>query len=130
DELVLEGMLAHEVIHLRDGDAAVASLYLVLAGAPELLLRGAGWGTVLAVPVWPAALLMRLGRRIAMPPDREHRADIAAAMLTRYPPGIVDALEAAGGRSWGFGLADGFWFVPRGTPDEARRARADLVGEM
>ena len=130
DELVLEGMLAHEVIHLRDGDAAVASLYLLLAGAPELLFRRAGVGCLLAVPLWPAALLMRLGRRVALPGDREHRADIAAAMLTRYPPGIVDALEAAGGPSCGVGLADGFWFVARNDGDGPAEERAGLVAEM
>jgi Zn-dependent protease with chaperone function len=130
DELPLEGMLAHEVIHLRDGDAAVASLYLVLAGSPELLFRRAGVGVLLAIPLWPVALAMRLGRRIAMPPDREHRADVAAAMLTRYPPGIVDALEEAGGATSGLGLADAFWFAPRNASDEQALARADLVAEM
>ncbi len=130
DELALEGMLAHEVIHLRDGDAAVASLYLVLAGAPELLFRRAGIGLLLAVPLWPAALTMRLGRRIAVPEDREHRADVAAAMLTRYPPGIVGALETAGGGAGGLGLADPFWFAPRNASDTQIQTRADLIGEM
>jgi hypothetical protein len=85
---------------------------------------------LLAIPLWPVALAMRLGRRIAIPPDREHRADIAAAMLTRYPPGIVDALETGGGGASGLGLADAFWFVPRNASDEQIQARADLVGEM
>lgn len=130
DELVLEAVLAHEVIHLRDGDAAVASLYLVLAGAPDLLLRRAGVGCVVAVPLWPAALLMRIAARVAMPSDREHRADVAAAMLTRYPPGLVDALESAGGSSCGLRIADGFWFVARNGSASAAEDRAGRVAEM
>ncbi len=130
DELVLEGMLAHEVIHLRDGDAAVTSLYLVLAAAPELLLRRAGVGCLLAIPLWPVSLAMRLGRGIAMAPEREHRADVAAALLTRYPPGLADALESAGGGSCGLKAADGFWFVPRQASGETLQERAELVREM
>jgi Zn-dependent protease with chaperone function len=130
DELALEGLLSHEVIHVRDGDAAVASLYLVLAAAPELLFRGAGMGCVLAVPLWPVALAMRLARAVAVPADREHRADVAAAMLTRYPPGIVAALEASGGRSCGLRMADALWFVARDGRRGGAQVRAELVAEM
>lgn len=130
DELALEGLLSHEVIHVRDGDAAVASLYLVLSAAPELLFRGAGLGCVLGIPLWPVALVMRLARRVGVPRDREHRADVAAAMLTRYPPGIVAALEAAGGPSCGLRPADALWFVPRDAMRGAAQTRAELVAEM
>lgn len=134
DELVLEGMLAHETVHLRDGEATAASLYLVFAAAPQLLLRGAGAGLVLAVPLWPVCAAMRLARTLAAPPDREHRADVAGALLTRYPPGVADALRHAGGTSCGLAPADDFWFVPRGGSREeagaAAARRAALVAEM
>jgi Zn-dependent protease with chaperone function len=130
DELALEGLLAHEIIHLRDGEATVASLFVVLSAGPELLFRGAGIGCALALPLFPIGLVLRLARSLLIPADREHRADVAAAMLTRYPPGIVDALQAAGGASCGLRIADGLWFVPRnGSADEKQR-RAELVGEM
>jgi heat shock protein HtpX len=129
DELVLEGLLAHEIIHLRDGDAAVASLYAVLAGSPELLFRGAGLA-ILGLPLWPVAFGLRLARRAVAAPDREHRADVAGAMMTRYPPGIAKALETAGGGSAGMSLLDPYWFVARdGRPEETAR-RAALVREM
>ncbi|HYZ92374.1 MAG TPA: M48 family metalloprotease [Actinomycetota bacterium] len=130
DELALEGMLAHEVIHLRDGDAAVASLFLVLSAGPELLFRRAGAGCALALPLLPVALALRLGRSFFIPADREHRADVAAAMLTRYPPGIVEALETSGGSPTGFRVADGLWFVPRTAARDDVQKRAGLVGEM
>jgi heat shock protein HtpX len=130
DELPLEAMVAHEMVHLRDGDAAVSCLYLVLAAGPQLLLRGAGLGCLLAVPLWPAAAAMRLMRPVAVPPDREHRADVAAAMLTRYPPGLVAALEAAGGRASGLRAADGLWFVPRERTRADALRRAELIAEM
>jgi Zn-dependent protease with chaperone function len=130
DELALEGLLSHEVIHIRDGDAAVASLYLVLAAAPELLFKGAGLASALGIPLWPVSLGMRLVRVVAIPADREHRADIAAAMLTRYPPGIVAALGVAGGQSCGLRAADRLWFLSRDATRRDAQMRAGLVSEM
>lgn len=130
DELALEGLLAHEVIHLRDGEATVASLFVVLSAGPELLVRGAGIGCALALPLLPVALVLRLARPLLIPIDREHRADVAAAMLTRYPPGIVEALEAAGGSSCGLRIADALWFVPRNGSAGDTDKRAQLIGEM
>lgn len=130
DELVLEGVFAHEVIHLRDGEATVAALYLVLAAAPQLLLRGAGLGCLLALPLWPVCACLRIARHLASPPNGEHRADVGAALLTRYPPGVVQALRLAGGRTCGLGAADGFWFVPRNAARDEAPQRAALVAEM
>ena len=130
DELALEGLIAHEIVHLRDGEATVAALYLVLAGAPDLLIRRAGALTLLAIPLWPAALALRLARAVVVPKDREHRADVAAAMLTRYPPGIVAALQAAGGGSSGVRLLDPFWFVARDGKRTDADERAALIAEM
>jgi Zn-dependent protease with chaperone function len=130
DELALEGLLAHEIVHLRDGDATVASLYTVLAGGPDLALRGAALA-LLSLPLWPAAFVLRAVRPLIISPDRDHRADIAAALLTRYPPGIEAAIRASGGRSSGLRLMDPFWFVSRDArrTDETER-RASLVAEM
>jgi Zn-dependent protease with chaperone function len=131
DELALEGLLAHEVVHLRDGEATVASLFVVLAGGPDLCLRGAGVLALLSLPLWPVAMALRLIGSAVRAPDREHRADIAAALLTRYPPGIEAALRASGGNSSGLRLMDPFWFVARDgkRPAEIER-RAGLVAEM
>jgi heat shock protein HtpX len=130
DELELEGLIAHEIVHLRDGEATVAALYLVLAGAPDLVARRAGLLTLISIPLWPAALALRLARGVVMPRDREHRADVAAAMLTRYPPGIVAALQTAGGGSSGVRLLDAFWFVARDAKRTDATQRAALIAEM
>lgn len=117
----VEGMVAHEVVHLRDGDAAVASLYLALAGAPELWWRNAktpaGLLLLVGLPLWPAMFVVRVLKSRWFPPDRETRADIAAAMITRYPPGLVDALRAASHAAHGgsgLSAADPLWFAARG----------------
>jgi len=130
DELALEAMFAHEIIHLRDGDASVSALFIVLAASPELVLRRAGGLALLSIPLWPAALMLRLLRRFAFEPDREHRADVAAAMMTRYPPGMAAALRGAGGGSSGLRSADPFWFVPRGVDGPGATDRAALIAEM
>jgi Zn-dependent protease with chaperone function len=130
DELALEGLVAHEIVHLRDGDSAVSALFVVLAGSPDLVMRGAGILTLLSVPLWPAAFVVRALRGVVLPSDREHRADVAAAMLTRYPPGIVAALEASGGPSAGLRPYDALWFVGRDGGAKAAADRAALIAEM
>jgi heat shock protein HtpX len=69
----LEGVLAHELALVRDGEAAVAS---VLAGFAS---------------VAPFGLAERVVARMG-DSDRVVRADLAGAHLTRYPPGLVAAL--------------------------------------
>jgi Zn-dependent protease with chaperone function len=130
DELVLEGMFAHEIIHLRDHDSSVAGLFIILAASPELVLRRAGVLVLLSIPLWPAAVALRLLRRYAVAEDRELRADVAGAMLTRYPPGMVSAIRNAGGGSCGLRTADPFWFVARGSEGSDAEKRATLVAEM
>jgi heat shock protein HtpX len=76
ERIELEGVLAHELSHLRRGDAARAAGATRSAG----LLAGFWGGTPL--------LVLRLAGR-----EREARADLAAAALTRYPPGLAAALE-------------------------------------
>ncbi len=127
DELALEGLVAHEIIHLRDGDSAVAALYVVLAGSPSLVTRGAGALAFLSIPLWPAAVALRLLRGIVVPPGRETRADVAAAMLTRYPPGIVQALRAARIPKDTLPAFEPFWFVDGA---EGAESRAVLISEM
>ena len=123
DDLVLEGMMAHEVAHLRDGDAAVASRYTLLTGAYELVRRVPP--IVFGLPLWPASLVVRALARAWFSIDEEHRADVAGALLTRYPPGVASALRNAhGGTSPGPRAMARFWFSPRGDD------RTRLIDEM
>jgi heat shock protein HtpX len=73
----LEGILAHELAHIRSHDTLVTGL-----------------GTALvALPLMPAGSLSArlLGALVGR--GRERDADISGVRLTRYPPGLAAALE-------------------------------------
>jgi heat shock protein HtpX len=78
NRIELEGVLAHELSHLRAGDTAGPTVAVALCGR---LAVGA---------LEPVA--SRLAAR-ATGPEREAGADLAAVSLTRYPPGLLSALE-------------------------------------
>lgn len=73
----LEGVIAHELSHIRSNDILVTSLGAALVGLP-LLAAGPLSGRILTVLVGRA---------------RERDADIGGVRLTRYPPGLAAALE-------------------------------------
>ena len=73
----LEGVLAHELSHIRRNDVRVTSLGTALVGLP---LMPAG-------PVAARLLAALVGR------GRERDADVGGVRLTRYPPGLAAALE-------------------------------------
>ena len=79
DRIELEAVLAHELAHLKRGDT-VSGAIAVLAFDP--LKR--------YVPTFA-----RIADRVAGH-GREPLADLAAVGLTRYPPGLIDALEKIG----------------------------------
>lgn len=137
DRLELEALLAHEVCHLRDGDGALAAAFVLLAGAPELGTKSLGSRggplALVALPLWPVCLLLRLSSYVLFPAEREHRADVCGALLTRYPPGMHRLLSRAAGEHENSPLraSDPFWFAPRrpvSGPGVAERA--DRIAEM
>lgn len=72
----LEGVIAHQLCHIRRGDAVLAA--------------------VSAVSVGPlCAVAPRLGKRAVqwLLGGREAAVDLAAIGLTRFPPGLTSALE-------------------------------------
>ena len=116
DRQELEGVLAHELAHIKNYDTLLQTLAAVLAGSvtliSEWMLRSFWWGgrsrdrdsgrlgaimvvvaIVLALlsPVAATLIQMAISRR------REFLADASAAMLTRYPPGLASALRKIGG---------------------------------
>ena len=74
----LEGVLAHELVHVKRNDTVVASV-AVLATLPWALVRGTAAGAD------------RIHSLVG--PGREFSADQRAAGVVRYPPGIGSALE-------------------------------------
>ncbi len=73
----LEGVLAHELVHIKRNDTAVAAL-AVVAVAPWAAVRGREAGAEYVHSL--------VGR------GREYAADLRAAEVVRYPPGIASAL--------------------------------------
>jgi heat shock protein HtpX len=76
----LEGVVAHELSHIRAGDIRTATLGAGLL-APLLFLGRPATGAM----------------RWLVGSERETLADLRAVSLTRYPPGLAAALEAMAG---------------------------------
>jgi heat shock protein HtpX len=86
----LEGVLAHELVHIRDRDVLIQSTVSVFAGAIVETSRIGGF--------LQRTLLFALGPLAAaivslfLSPKREFLADAAAAELCHSPHGLADAL--------------------------------------
>jgi heat shock protein HtpX len=109
----LEGVIAHEMSHIEDRDMLVGTIIATTVGAIVLIsefgLRfmfwggegdndsnGGGLGIVLLIagivllilaPIAAAVIQMAVSRK------RELLADANGALLTRYPPGLANALK-------------------------------------
>ncbi|MCX8160987.1 MAG: zinc metalloprotease HtpX [Candidatus Saccharicenans sp.] len=114
NRLELEGVIAHEMSHIKNYDVLLQTVAVVMVGVVALLsdwmLRSLWWGggrrksrdrsgnagailllvgIVLAILSPLVAQLMQL----AISRRREYLADASAAMLTRYPAGLASALR-------------------------------------
>lgn len=109
----LEGVIAHELSHIKNYDILVTTIAVVLAGVVALLsdwtLRGFRYGAFrgrgrgkgaaaapLALIGLALAILSPLIAQLikaAVSRRRESLADISAITLTRYPPGLISALK-------------------------------------
>lgn len=107
DRKELEGVIAHELSHVKNRDMLVMTVAVVLAGflaiVADMFLRTAMWGgdrednrgglfmilAIVGVILAPiAAQLIQL----AISRKREFLADASGALLTRYPEGLASAL--------------------------------------
>lgn len=111
----LEGVLAHELAHVKNYDILVSTLAVTMVGAlalvsdfairflwwgggrrnsndrqgggPQALLAIFGFALLLLAPILGKVMQAAVGRR------RESLADVTGVALTRYPPGLISALE-------------------------------------
>jgi heat shock protein HtpX len=106
----LEGVIAHELSHVRNYDILITSIAATLAGAITWIAhigqwamifggygnsrdRRGGLGALLMIFVAPlAALLIQLG----LSRQREFAADASGARMVGHPYGLVSALEKLG----------------------------------
>jgi len=117
----LQGVMAHEISHVKNRDMLYMTLAAILVGAivllADLFLRGmwySGAGTrrrrsskeaggaqavliVIAIVLAIIAPLLARLLYLACSRRREYLADASAATLTRYPEGLASALEKLSG---------------------------------
>jgi len=112
NRLELEGVIAHEISHIRNYDIRVMMLASVMVGLTVLLsdflLRSFLWGgggrkkeegqvgtIMIIVGLVLAVLAPLVGKliQLAVSRKREFLADASGAMLTRYPLGLANALK-------------------------------------
>ena len=110
----LEGVVAHELSHIKNYDILVSTLAVTLVGAVALVtdmaIRMMWWnggrsrrsgdqdngGNPLAIVGFALLILAPFVARAmqaTISRKRETLADISACQLTRYPPGLISALE-------------------------------------
>lgn len=110
----LEGVVAHELSHIKNYDILVMTLAVTLVGAVAILtdiaLRMMWWNggrvhragdrsdrsnpfALLGIVLLVVAPLLARAMQAAVSRRRETLADVSAIQLTRYPPGLIAALE-------------------------------------
>jgi heat shock protein HtpX len=103
----LEGVLAHELGHVRNKDMLLQTIVVVLVGFVSIISRWFLWGSLfggrnreggnaLALVGLAAAILAPLSAmliQLAISRKREFLADASAAHLTLNPKGLASALE-------------------------------------
>ncbi|MBI4934496.1 MAG: M48 family metallopeptidase [Actinobacteria bacterium] len=110
----LEGVVAHELSHIRNYDILVSTLAVTLVGSVALLsnfaVRAMWWnggrvarsgdrdggGNPLALVGFVFIIIAPLiakAMQASVSRQRETLADVSACQLTRYPPGLISALE-------------------------------------
>ena len=111
DRTELEGVIAHEMSHVKNFDILLASIVAVLVGTLALIsdwvIRSMWWRrgsddersnrnpiflvlfiiSLILTPIIATIIQLAISRR------REYLADASAVLLTRYPEGLVRALE-------------------------------------
>jgi heat shock protein HtpX len=110
----LEGVVAHELSHIRNYDILISTLAVTLVGAVALLsdlaIRLTWWnggrvrrdgdrgggnpiGLIIGIVLLIMAPLAARAMQAAISRQRETLADVSACQMTRYPPGLISALE-------------------------------------
>lgn len=107
----LEGVIAHEMSHIKNYDIRLMMVVIVLVGIVALLSdffirfsffghsRRNSKGNISAIMAIAGIVLMILSPfiakliQLAVSQKREYLADASGALLTRYPQGLANALE-------------------------------------
>jgi heat shock protein HtpX len=114
NRIELEGVIAHELSHIKNYDILVSTIAVTLVGfialASDIGIRTLWWGggrsrdddrgggpaAILAIAGFALLILAPLIAQLmqfAVSRRRESLADMSGVELTRYPPGLISALE-------------------------------------
>lgn len=128
DDRELAAVLAHELAHIRNGDARLGLIAAVFVGVISLGFdsmtrarrvvrhgrrasndgggwrgrtesRNAGWAALVGVLLIGLAWLLATGLRMALSRNREYLADAGAVELTSDPDAMISALRKVEGRA-------------------------------
>jgi heat shock protein HtpX len=92
----LEAVVAHELAHIKSLDILTSTVAVALFGVmngPARAGAGSGGKAVAASVLLPVSAAAGFGLHLAVDPQQEAEADLNGSSLTRYPPGMVAALE-------------------------------------
>ncbi len=106
DDEELEGVIAHELSHVRNYDILTSSIAATIAGAITWVARMGFWfggggnrergggltGILMLILAPLAALLLQMG----ISRQREYQADASGARMVGHPYGLIRALEKLG----------------------------------
>jgi heat shock protein HtpX len=119
DRRELRGVLAHELTHIRNGDARLAVVAAVFAGVLSLPgemmgrlrrirfnarssdrdSKSGGWLVLIALAIMALCYVLALALRFALSRNREFLADAGAVELTKDPDALITALRKIDARS-------------------------------
>ncbi len=111
----LEGVIAHELAHIKNYDILVTTISVTAIGAVTILAEigarslfwgggrsrqnsnnGGGLGALILIAGLALIVLAPFAARMlhfAVSRNREYLADVSGIAMTRYPPGLISALE-------------------------------------
>ena len=107
DEQELEGVLAHELAHVKNRDILVSSVAATMAGAITMMARMVGYaamfgggrdrnssgGALGALAMMIVAPLAAVVIQMAVSRTREYKADATGAQIVGHPHGLMSALQ-------------------------------------
>jgi heat shock protein HtpX len=121
DRVELEGVIGHEMSHVLDRDILIGTIVATVVGAAillsEIATRSWFWGggrrsnnsgggdagilslILFAVGIFLLILAPLAGQliKLSVSRNREYLADAQGVLLTRYPPGLISALQKIAG---------------------------------
>ncbi len=106
DEQELEGVLAHELAHIKNRDILVSTIAATMAGAITMMARMIGYsamfggsrdrdggGALGALAMMIVAPLAAMVVQMAVSRTREYKADATGARIVGHPHGLMSALQ-------------------------------------